>query len=103
MNKRPQDQNYREETASELSPNRPHVVQFQKNDNSRENADGKGLGTVALILSILSFFIMPYLFGIAGLVLGYFAAKRGGRATGRWAIYLSIAAMVLPLFIRPFY
>ncbi|WCK55806.1 DUF4190 domain-containing protein [Aneurinibacillus sp. Ricciae_BoGa-3] len=103
MDKGPQDDKYREETASELAPHRPSPVQFGKNDTPREDAGGKGLGTVALILSILSFFIMPYLFGVAGLVLGFFAAKRGGKATGRWAIYLAIAAMVLPLFIRPWY
>ncbi|WP_051330840.1 hypothetical protein [Aneurinibacillus terranovensis] len=94
---------FKEETAAEIAPGRPTLVYPQKKEMAdTQNRTGTGIGTLALVLSLLSFFVMPFLLGIVGFVLGYAAARRGA-ASGRWAMGLSAVAVLLTLFLRPFY
>jgi hypothetical protein len=61
---------------------------------------GRTMGIIALVLSLISFFLLPFLFGSVGIILGVFAAARGSRI-GWWALALSIIAIALSMIIRP--
>ncbi|MDN4594854.1 DUF308 domain-containing protein [Polycladomyces subterraneus] len=63
-------------------------------------SDGRTMGIIALVLSLISFFLLPFLFGSVGIILGVFAAARGSRI-GWWALALSIIAIALSMFITP--
>ena len=59
-------------------------------------------GWVALALGLIAFFIAPYLFGIAGIILGFFARAQGATLLGNSAIVVSILAIALRMFMMPF-
>lgn len=98
---------YREETAAEIAA--PVPVSVRKNQNQGQNKSqgmavgGTGIGTLALALSILSLFVMPILFGAAGIVLGFVARKRGAEGLGAWAIGIGAISIVVGIFILPFF
>jgi hypothetical protein len=92
---------YHEETSAELAA----PLSFNKREvgeRDREREGGRGIGLSALALSILSLFVLPILFGIAGIVLGFIARRRGA-ASGTWAITIGAFSLVLSLFILPFF
>ncbi|GGE15001.1 hypothetical protein GCM10011571_15650 [Marinithermofilum abyssi] len=68
-------------------------------DGRRENA-GHGLGTVSIILSVLAFFLVPFLLGSAGIILGVISARRGS-ALGWWGAGIGAVAVILTAFIAP--
>jgi hypothetical protein len=92
---------YHEETSAEfaqpLSLNKGRV---REQDEEREG--GRGIGFSALALSILSLFVLPILFGIAGIVLG-FIARRKGASSGSWAMTIGAISLILAIFILPFF
>lgn len=59
-------------------------------------------GWVALALGLIAFFIAPYLFGIAGIILGFFARAQGATLLGNSAIVVSILAIAVRMFMMPF-
>ncbi|MCM3114846.1 DUF4190 domain-containing protein [Neobacillus sp. MER 74] len=94
---------YREETAAEIAAPAP-LVRRKEHDGVREKAaGGTGIGTLALVLSILSLFVMPILFGAAGIVLGFVARRRGANGLGAWAIGIGAISIVIGIFILPFF
>ncbi|WP_376767992.1 hypothetical protein [Neobacillus endophyticus] len=97
---------YREETAAEIAAPVP-IVRGRDRDETdlfpEKAAGGTGLGTVALALSILSLFVLPILFGAAGIVLGFVARNRGARALGAWAIGIGAVSIIIGIFILPFF
>ncbi|MCM3765300.1 DUF4190 domain-containing protein [Neobacillus niacini] len=100
--------NHREETAAEiaapvpLTRNKPQQTNQQQNGQSQAMG-GAGLGTLALALSILSLFVMPILFGAAGIVLGFVARRRGAQGMGAWAIGIGAVSIIIGIFILPFF
>jgi hypothetical protein len=97
----------REETAAEIAAP-VSLGQFRKNNNASEDAQGgaqagTGIGFLALALSIISLFVMPILFGAAGIVLGFIARARGASSTGAWAIGIGVVSIVIGIFIIPFF
>lgn len=90
---------YNEETAAEIAE--PLTLRTKDSDREQTGA-GTGLGLTALALSILSLFVFPVLLGIAGIVLG-FVARRRGAASGSWAIGIGALSLILGLFILPFF
>ncbi|MBA4603138.1 DUF308 domain-containing protein [Thermoactinomyces mirandus] len=91
-----------EEVAQEVSPN-PVTMRDHKGEG-RENgkeAGGSGLGITALILSILAFFVWPFVLSIAGIVVGIFAVRRKS-TLGWWAVAVGIVALIMALFLFPF-
>nr|WP_251028662.1 hypothetical protein [Bacillus sp. ISL-18] len=98
---------YREESAAEIAA--PVPVALRKNQNNTQQqqkagaAAGTGIGTLALALSILSLFVMPILFGAAGIVLGFVARSRGAQGLGAWAIGIGAISIVVGIFILPFF
>ena len=92
---------YHEETSAELaaplSLNKREVREYDD-----ERAGGRGIGLSALALSILSLFVLPILFGIAGIVLGFIARRRGA-SSGSWAMTIGAISLILSIFILPFF
>jgi hypothetical protein len=94
---------YREETAAEIAAPVP-LIRRREHEGQREKAvGGTGMGTLALVLSILSLFVMPILFGAAGIVLGFVARRRGAEKLGAWAIGIGAISIVIGIFILPFF
>lgn len=101
------NQDYREETAAEFTAPRFNRV----NDPVDETENGTRptfwggtiIGGIALILSILSLFTMPVLFGILGIIGGFISRSRGAKSIGSWAIGLGIVSIIVGIFILPFF
>jgi hypothetical protein len=94
---------YKEETAAEIAAPVP-LVRNRDREVNRERAEGgTGMGWAALVLSILSLFVMPILFGAAGIVLGFVARRRGAEGLGAWAIGIGAISIIVGIFILPFF
>ncbi|MGA8941883.1 MAG: DUF308 domain-containing protein [Thermoactinomyces sp.] len=89
-----------EEVAQEVSPN-PVMMRDRKGEGTENEAGGTGLGITALILSILAFFVWPFVLSIAGIIVGIFAVRRKS-ALGWWAVAAGIVALILAFFLFPF-
>lgn len=61
------------------------------------------MGTLAIALSILSLFVLPILFGAAGIVLGFVARSRGAAGLGAWAIGIGALSIIVGIFVLPFF
>jgi hypothetical protein len=98
---------YREETAAEIAAPvpiaRPAFLERSKSGEGTGAKAGTGMGWAALVLSILSLFVMPILFGAAGIVLGFVARRRGAETLGAWAIGIGAVSIIVGIFILPFF
>lgn len=98
---------YREETAAELAEPVPvrheNQVDNDRDDRVDRTTGGRGMGYAGLIVSVLGLFIMPVLLGIVGIALGFFARSRGEQSLGAWAIGIGAAAVIMGLFVLPFF
>ena len=97
---------YLEETSAEIaSPvsyqSRPSIRQNVASE--RESTGGKGLGITALVISIISLFVMPILLGIVGIVLGFIARRKGASSLGTWAISLGAISIIIGIFLAPLF
>ncbi len=68
-----------------------------------QSKKGKMTGVIGIVLSILSFFTMPFILGISGFFTGFIASKRGAVRLGRWSMVLSSFVVVLTLLLNPFF
>jgi hypothetical protein len=96
---------YKEETAAEIAAPVPLIRKKEQGQSGQQQkaAAGTGIGTLALALSILSLFVLPILFGAAGIVLGFVAKRRGASGLGTWAIGIGAISIVIGIFILPFF
>ncbi|MFG6494161.1 DUF4190 domain-containing protein [Fictibacillus sp. UD] len=111
---------FREEMAAEAVPvpvrsdmtlpenERPRYADREKDHRhehevNRERAGGKAAGVIAIILSVLSLFILPVLFGAAGIIVGFIARRQGAHSLGNWAIGIGIVSIIISLFFAPFF
>ncbi|MDR6224990.1 DUF4190 domain-containing protein [Desmospora profundinema] len=90
------------EAATEVAPVAgPIERERERDDRSPETRDaGRGMGIFSLVLSVLSFFMVPFLLGPAAIVLGIISARRGNRL-GVWAVGLGAVSIILTAFIAP--
>ncbi|WP_425458073.1 hypothetical protein [Bacillus rubiinfantis] len=95
--------NNREETAAEIAAPVPVTRPKEQSNNQQTAVGGTGLGSVALALSLLSLFVMPILFGAAGIILGFVARRRGAERLGAWAIGIGAVSILIGIFILPFF
>lgn len=86
------------ETAEEISPN--DEIFTDDEDVTDQNIKNV-FGWVALALGIIAFFIAPYLFATASIILGFFARAQGAYLLGNSAIIVAILAVLTRLFIMP--
>lgn len=97
---------FREESAAEIAAPVPIIRKREQQGQQGQKGQavgGTGMGTLALVLSILSLFVMPILFGAAGIVLGFVARRRGAEKLGAWAIGIGAISIVIGIFILPFF
>jgi hypothetical protein len=110
------ESDYREETAAELATVRgdmtlpenegPRAIDrdhARSRDERHVREGGKATGVIAIILSVLSLFILPVLFGVAGIIVGFIARRQGANSLGNWAIGIGIVSIVISLFFAPFF
>lgn len=83
-----------EEYAAELSTGAPDV----RNDRDVISM----YGWVGIALSIISFFMWPLVFGIAGIVLGFVSRSKGADMLGNIAIAAGAISIIISLFMIPF-
>jgi hypothetical protein len=88
-----------EEYATELAEPMGQLSQF---DGIPEPIN-RNWGWSALVVSILSLFIIPVIFGSAGVVLGIIAYFRGNRMLGGWSIAISLISIFTSLVLVPYY
>lgn len=90
-----------EETAAEIAA----PISFDRGTTAGDEkaAAGTGIGVAALILSIMSLFVVPVLFGAVGIVLGFIARARGSTGLGSWAIGIGIVSIVMAMLIVPLF
>lgn len=97
---------YHEETAAEFAA--PYNNRVNTFDETRDRTDGTNVGgtivgSIALILSILSLFTMPFLFGILGIIGGFISRRQGAKSLGSWAIGIGVISIIVGIFIAPFF
>lgn len=88
------------EAAEEVTEPLPRRQDEQQTEGTNE---GNGLGITGLILSLVSIFIWPAVLGPAGMIVGFFAWRRGARTTGIWAMVIGAFALLMALLILPAY
>lgn len=97
-----QPADYLEETSAEFAA--PTTFNRGRTTNVGETMkSGTGIGFAALIVSILSLFVAPILFGAVGIVLGFIARRRGATGLGSWAIGIGAISIIVGMFILPFF
>ncbi|MCK1991523.1 DUF308 domain-containing protein [Peribacillus muralis] len=102
------DNRYHEETSAEISTLPQRSRSFKDGsvvgavDSGEVASRGKTIGVIALIISILSLFMMPFLLGIAGIIVGIVARSRGSNL-GTWAIGIGALSIIVGIFILPFF
>lgn len=100
------DDGYLEETAAEIAE--PYQASRDREDRRERDHVGndsgsKGIGYTALAIAIISLFVLPVLLGVAAIVVGYIARRKGAHALGAWSIGIGIVSVILGIFITPFF
>jgi hypothetical protein len=96
------DHNKRDEEYAEEAI-QPNEVKFKERESNMTEKVEAGWGWAALILSLIALFnIWPLVMGIAGIVVGVMAKRRGADTLGNIAIVAGIAAIVFHLIIDAF-
>ncbi|WP_010270211.1 MFS transporter [Paenibacillus senegalensis] len=68
-----------------------------------ERSVARWFGWTALVISILSLFVLPGLLGPAGAIVGFIAYIQGSRTLGVWAMVLGAISLFVALFLSPYY
>ena len=93
---------YHEEIAAEMI--RTPYKRFEQGANKPQKGNlSRLIGFAALFLSVLSFFVAPFVCGIIAIVLGFIAQRKGEISIGAWAIGISALSIILAIFIIPFF
>lgn len=87
------------EAAEEITPDDDVFID---GDDATSNNMKNVFGWVALGLGLIAFFIAPYLFAIASIILGFFARAQGATLLGNSAIIVAILAVAVRMFMMPF-
>ncbi|MBR0602097.1 cell division protein CrgA [Bacillus safensis] len=100
------DDGYLEETAAEIAE--PYQASRDREDrrgrdHAGDDSGSKGIGYTALAIAIISLFVLPVLLGVAAIVVGYIARRKGEHALGAWSIGIGIVSVILGIFITPFF
>lgn len=70
-----------EETAEELTADDINE-ESDPDDETQSGVTKSAVGWIAVILAAISFFIMPVIFGGAGVIVGFFARSRDAKTLG---------------------
>ncbi|TCT26990.1 hypothetical protein EDD68_101356 [Melghiribacillus thermohalophilus] len=96
---RKRDEEFAEEAALyNREVGRAERATEEKETNMRtEEEGGAGWGWTAIFLSFFAFFIMPIILGVAGILVGLTARRRGAEMLGNIAVAAGGIAVVLRL------
>ncbi|MGE7182890.1 DUF4190 domain-containing protein [Peribacillus sp. NPDC006672] len=102
------DNQYTEETSAEISTP-PRIREYKDDESIKADDDsvnvasrGQAIGVIALIISIISLFMMPFILGVVGIIVGIVARSRGSNL-GTWAIVIGAISIIVGIFILPFF
>lgn len=87
-------QTFLEETSAEFT----HPIE----EDERSDEVHHVYGWIGLALSIISFFFIPFLFSVAGIIVGIIARNRRSLALGYSAIIVGALSFIINLFMIPF-
>lgn len=59
-------------------------------------------GWIGLALSVISFFMWPFVLAVAGIVLGFVSRNKGAQMLGNSAIIVGVLSMIIQLVMIPF-
>ncbi len=92
------DDLFNEETSSEL-------VDHDVTDRDKTEMDDTELqnvyGWISIALSVVSFFLLPFILAVAGIVVGFIARTKGAPILGNTAIVIGALSIIVRLFILP--
>ncbi|WP_170158442.1 hypothetical protein [Aquisalibacillus elongatus] len=100
------DEGYDTEFSSETATFNPNeldkdkIKKEEKESRYEEHVDA-GWGWIALVVSLLSFFVWTLLFAVVGAIMGIYAKRRGADTLGNIAIGLALLAVAVRLFVFP--
>lgn len=90
-----------EEFATEIAPSTVPPRE-EKADDRAEQTDGSGWAIAGIILSVISLFVLPFLFAPAGVIVGYMAYRQGAHTLAWWAIGIGLVSLLGAILLRPF-
>ncbi len=97
------DDLFHEETASELVDHDAVDLNYDDVDEDDEDMDLQSVyGWTAVALSVISFFLLPFILAVAGIVVGVFARAKSAPILGNTAIVIGALSIIVRLFIMPF-
>ncbi|GAB6933945.1 DUF4190 domain-containing protein [Calditerricola satsumensis] len=91
-----------EEFAAEIAPATAPPREKRAVDRA-EQTDGSGWAIAGIILSVISLFVLPFLFAPAGVIVGYVAYRQGARTLAWWAIGIGLVSLLGAILLRPFF
>lgn len=94
------DESRNVEIATEITPD--PAIDISENKTALGIELNSATGWIAFALSIISFFIMPIILGVAAIIVGFIARVRDAEWLGSTAIVIGIISILLRLFIMPF-
>lgn len=89
-----QTQTFLEETSAEFT----HPIEADERSDEVQHV----YGWIGLALSIISFFFIPFLFSVAGIIVGVIARNRHSLILGYSAIIVGALSFIINLFMIPF-
>lgn len=87
-------QTFLEETSAEFT----HPIEEDEHDDQVQHI----YGWIGLALSIISFFFIPFLFSVVGIIVGIIARNRRSTILGYSAIIVGALSFIFNLFLIPF-
>lgn len=96
------DEEFAQDIALDASSLRHEPIESDERETDMQDNVQTGWGWTAVVLSVLSFFMMPVILGAAGVIIGFVAKRRGADTLGNTAIIAGAVAIILQLFIAPF-
>lgn len=88
-----------EETSTEFDPD---LVADPEHVDDSNNLTGLVVGWLAIISSLIAFFLLPLFFAALGVIGGVIANLKDNASLGYTAITLAILAFIVRFFISPF-
>lgn len=89
---------YQEETASELVD---HDVMAHEDTDVNDSDLHNVYGWTSIGLSVISFFLLPFILAVAGIVVGFIARSKAAPILGNTAIVIGALSIIVRLFILP--
>lgn len=95
------DDSFHEETSSELVDHEARDS-HDHHEVEHDDAELKNIyGWISIALSVISFFVFPFILAIAGIIVGFIARTKDAPILGNTAIVIGALSIIVRLFILP--